>query len=298
MSVIMCTYNGEQFLSEQLKSILNQTYSSLEVIISDDGSTDQTIEIARQFAAADERVRVHRNPVNLGYNENFAQAFQLAQYEYIAISDQDDIWKPEKIEEMMPLFVDEETLLVHCQSVRFSGKPPEADRYTARIPLTGDDPKKILFFNTIAGHNIMFRKKLLAWAQPFPKDIFYDWWLVINAAAFGKVNATTRVLSFHRSHGGNVTLGKKDEGKQTRKKAEERTRTLEAVIRRNILNDEDQEFAIGLFNSLKTLEGRDFSWPLFRFLSLHGATLFFFKKKKWPSFSHLKMAWRHSFAKK
>lgn len=298
VSVVVCTYNGEAYLQQQLESIQAQTWKNLEIIICDDSSTDNTVTIARRLAGTDDRIRVHVNESNLGYNENFSHAFELATGNYIAISDQDDIWKPEKIAGMMKLFIHENTLLVHAQSVRFSGTPPTADEYTARILLEGSDPKKILFFNTIAGHNIIFRKTLLAHLLPFPKDVFYDWWLVINASVFGYVGATSKVFTFHREHESNVTLGKKDEGKQTLKKARERIRTLEEVINRNILQPEDQKFAKALLSELKTLENKDFSMNLFRFLFRHAATLFFFKKKKWPSVSHAKIAYRHSFAKK
>lgn len=295
--VVVCTYNGEAFLEQQLKSLLNQTYSPLEILISDDYSTDNTAHIARRFAEGDSRITLHVNQKNIGYNENFEQAFSLTDADLIAVSDQDDIWKPEKISEMMELFATDETMLAHCQSVRFQGVLPEVYEYKSRNILEGNEPRKTLFFNTIAGHNIIFRKRLLKHALPFPKNVFYDWWLVINASVYGNIKGTTKVLTFHREHASNVTLGKKDEGKQTRKKAEERIRTLEQVIGRKMLNPEDQEFAERLLGVLQTLKGKKFSSELFIFLFRHAATLFFFKKKKWPSVSHAKIAYRHSFAK-
>jgi glycosyltransferase involved in cell wall biosynthesis len=297
VSVVLCTYNGERFLEAQLQSIINQTCKDIEILISDDNSTDNTMEIVEKFAKIDARIRVHRNSANLGYNENFARAFQLAAGSFIAVSDQDDIWKEDKIGEMMKLFSDERTNLVHCQSIRFSNKLPEQEEYTARHLLEGNDVRKTLFFNTIAGHNIIFRKTLLEKCWPFPKDVFYDWWLVINAAISGQIKATSRVLTYHREHETNVTLGKKDENKQTKKKAMERMRTLNELIARKVLPEKEQQFAEQLVDHLNDLSNNKFSMRLFRFLFRHAGTLFFFKKKKWPSVSHLKIAYRHSFAK-
>ena len=70
VSVAMCTYNGEKFLSEQLVSILSQTHSNIEVVICDDGSSDGTVEILQQFANSDPRIKLHINQENLGFIKN------------------------------------------------------------------------------------------------------------------------------------------------------------------------------------------------------------------------------------
>ena len=101
VSVVMCTYNGERFLREQMDSILAQTYPIHEIIISDDCSTDGTIDILREYAAKHTFIKIHQNARNIGFNSNFYHAFNRATGEYIAISDQDDIWFPQKIEEQV-----------------------------------------------------------------------------------------------------------------------------------------------------------------------------------------------------
>src|SRR4051812_10655388 len=118
VSVVVCTYNGEKFLPQQLNSLISQTYANLEIIISDDHSSDDTVKIAASFQKRDPRIRIHVNESNLGFNKNFEQAFDLSTGDFIAVCDQDDIWKPNKIKDMMSLFK-EETVLVYCQSVRF-----------------------------------------------------------------------------------------------------------------------------------------------------------------------------------
>jgi len=295
VSIVVCTYNGEKYLGHQLESILNQTYQNTEILISDDNSTDGTVSIARSYAAKDQRVRVHVNSSNLGYNQNFEQAFLKAGGDFIAVSDQDDIWKKDKIEKLMRLFTTADTLLVFCQSVQFTDKIPQIDQYTKRHLFQGRDIRQLMYFNTIAGHNMIFRKKLLEHAVSFPPKVYYDWWLGLIASAYGRVSGINDVLTFHRFHASNVTLGKKDEKYQTRYWADNRRMTLEHLLKQPGLTPEERSFAKALHNALLTLNGKEFSFTLFSFLLRHAGTVFFFKKGSF--FSKLKMAYRLSFAK-
>ena len=93
----MGTYNGEKFIREQLDSILAQTYPIKEIIIQDDGSTDGTIAICEEYAEKYPNIHFSCNEHNLGFNLNFKCAAMKATGDYVAISDQDDVWFPEKI---------------------------------------------------------------------------------------------------------------------------------------------------------------------------------------------------------
>ena len=93
VSVVMCTYNGEKYLREQMDSILAQTYPIHEIIVCDDCSTDGTMNILQEYATKFPFIKVHRNTRNKGCNQNFHDIL----VDYIAISDQDDIWFPKKI---------------------------------------------------------------------------------------------------------------------------------------------------------------------------------------------------------
>lgn len=101
VSVIVCTYNGEQYLREQLDSILLQTYPIRELIIQDDGSTDGTVQIVKEYEARHPQVKVYLNEHNLGFNANFETAAMRATSDFIAIADQDDVWYPAKIEKQV-----------------------------------------------------------------------------------------------------------------------------------------------------------------------------------------------------
>ena len=99
VSIAMCTYNGARFLREQLESIASQTCLPDELVVCDDGSTDATLGILASYAKVSNfPVRVHCNTIRLGATRNFEQAISLAQGEVIVLSDQDDIWRHDKLQ--------------------------------------------------------------------------------------------------------------------------------------------------------------------------------------------------------
>jgi glycosyltransferase involved in cell wall biosynthesis len=105
LSVALCTYNGEQYIREQLESILNQTMPVDEIVVCDDGSTDKTLQIIEEYrdkTAAD--IRIYCNENNLGVVANFQKAINLCCGDIIFLSDQDDIWRPDKVETIVQYF--------------------------------------------------------------------------------------------------------------------------------------------------------------------------------------------------
>lgn len=99
LSVAMCTYNGAQYLQEQLDSIAGQSRLPDELVVCDDGSTDVTLEILEDFQkGASFPVKIYRNETNLGPIKNFEKAIMLCSGDIIALSDQDDVWMPQKLE--------------------------------------------------------------------------------------------------------------------------------------------------------------------------------------------------------
>ncbi len=107
ISVAMCTYNGALYLAEQLKSIANQTRLPNELIVCDDGSTDDTLSILKKFNESSPfTVKMYCNRLRLGPTKNFEQAIQLCNGDIIFLSDQDDVWLPGKLEKLMKVFED------------------------------------------------------------------------------------------------------------------------------------------------------------------------------------------------
>lgn len=112
----MATYNGAAHIQQQLESFLSQTYPPDEVVVCDDCSTDETIEILESFReSAPFTVAIHRNEKNLGYTKNFEKALQNCSGELIFLSDQDDVWFPNKVERVTDVFLahPDKLLVIH-----------------------------------------------------------------------------------------------------------------------------------------------------------------------------------------
>jgi glycosyltransferase involved in cell wall biosynthesis len=298
VSVVLCTYNGEKYLEEQLTSILTQTYPSLEIIICDDCSFDSTQQIIRSYALKEDRIRYFFNEKNLGVNKNFEQGFFKATGEFIVIADQDDIWKPEKIQQQYYLFTADNIILVHTGSTIFSGTelPLHKTFKKGELLMEGNDYRKLLLRNTIAGHNIMFRKKLLTHALPLPVGVYYDWWLCQIATCYGSIAASAEIFAFQRWHDMNVTVKKRKGKKQTRQEFEERYRALKIFAAVPELNKANSLFSKTLLSKYQELKHKNFSFKLFAFLLANARVMFFYKKKSMPYISYIKAAYYMSFA--
>lgn len=199
ISIVMCTYNGEKFLREQLDSIVAQTYPIFELLIQDDGSTDSTAEIIGEYTARYPYIDWKVNPRNLGFNANFRTAIQRARGELIAISDQDDVWHANKLEEMVKRIGD------HSMCYSFS-VPSDNEDITDRIRKFNDNNtlERLLFANAISGHNMLVRKSLIDHLTDWDDTILYDWWLAANAHLHDGVCRCEQVLTFHRLHSGSA----------------------------------------------------------------------------------------------
>ena len=157
----MCTYNGaSRHLAEQLDSIFSQTLLPAELIVQDDGSTDNTMDLLHDYAAkAPEgmEMRVFRNEKQMGINANFFSAMRRAKGNLIAVSDQDDIWMPTKLEEQASAMADPHMMMCVCRSVPFSESGAEV-RYDPRRPNCN---LIRLFYASMMGHCQMLRRTLL-----------------------------------------------------------------------------------------------------------------------------------------
>lgn len=119
ISVCMGIYNGEKYIKEQLLSILNQTLPPSEVILCDDGSTDNTVALIHAFIqnnGLDKQWKLYCNEQNKGYPANFYYAISLCQEKYVFLADQDDIWEPHKLERMAAVMeADPQVKAVSCK---------------------------------------------------------------------------------------------------------------------------------------------------------------------------------------
>lgn len=202
VSIVMCTFNGEKYIKEQLDSILSQTYPIKEIIIQDDCSTDQTINILKQYATTNKTIKLYINKHRLGLNHNFSLAFSKASGDFIACSDQDDIWKKDKIEKLMNYMQKEEYTLVFHNSITFTEniqktgikRHPDSFKY---------DDSSVLLKLFICGHECLFQNKILSLynkAYEQEPNICYDQLLMITATAAGKTKYIEEDLVYWRRH--------------------------------------------------------------------------------------------------
>lgn len=218
VSVALCTHNGAEFLGEQLSSILGQSRPPHELVLSDDASTDGTVELAAGIMAGHPEVdfRVLRNDPPLGVTKNFERAVKATTGELIALSDQDDVWHSGRLERIIAEFeARPELLLLHgdARLVDASGSPLgralfEAIDTTAweleRIN-SGHAFEALVRRNLATGATVVFRRDLLERALPFPGSWVHDEWLAVIAAAsgHGTVDFLAEPLVDYRQHGGN-----------------------------------------------------------------------------------------------
>ena len=200
VSIALCTYNGAEYIKAQLDSLCQQTYNNIEIVIVDDCSSDDTVSICNEYAAKDNRIRTCQNTQNLGFNKNFEKAISLCQGDYIAISDQDDIWCLDKIEVMLNNWKGG-TVLMHHAAKSFHSEPlPSLDITNERDASICTDIRYILSGNFIQGCTILFSSSIKDTVLPFDANLLYDWWIGICAFSKGNVQYVHQNLIYHRKH--------------------------------------------------------------------------------------------------
>lgn len=215
ISVALCTFNGANYLREQLQSILNQTYDNFEVVIVDDGSTDGTLQLIAEFADFDKRIRYYKNFKRLNLNKNFEKAMTLCQGEYICPCDQDDIWAENKLECLLQNIGSNNLIFSNSEYIDSTGNSLNRNLSDDYVNQDFDNPLAFVFFNAIPGHTMMVKKQVIKAALPFPKSVFYDCWLALVSLSDGEIKYIPKTLQFYRQHSSNI-LGAK--GFTTRKK--------------------------------------------------------------------------------
>ena len=201
ISVCMATYNGEKYLKEQIDSILYQLNSNDELIISDDGSTDGTIEIIEGYN--DKRIKLHKNSFH-NLIKNFEYALTQASGDYIFLCDQDDMWVSNKVRVVCEKLIHYDLVVTDCRVVD--------EQLNTMIPSffqlrgSGEGFWKNLYRNTYLGCCMAFRRSLLKVILPFPADIaMHDIWIGLVAEKMGRVTFVPQQLVYYRRHGNNAS---------------------------------------------------------------------------------------------
>ena len=208
VSIVITSYNGAKYLAEQLDSIVAQTCKNLEIIISDDASSDNTLAIARRYADQDSRIVLIHHEKNVGLHANLGGALECARGEYIAISDQDDIWRSDKIEKQLSLLNGAVGVYSDSALIDATGNSLGFTLFQSLNIKPGADLSKtvsLFFKNAVSGHALLFHRALLSIVLPFTDDFIFDHQLALAASCFGGLHFCDEPLVYHRIHGENHT---------------------------------------------------------------------------------------------
>lgn len=223
IDICLATYNGQEWLAEFLRSLELQTYRNWRLVVSDDGSTDETIAMVGSFfkQCSERLLMVERERRGAGVIENFQDALQASTADYIFLADQDDVWLPNKL---MDLFL-------ALREVETTGRLP-ASVYSdlgvvdqnlhrlseswwtySQVPATWClSLRRLLVQNSVPGCAMIVNRRLLDVALPIPAEaVMHDWWLLLVASVMGRVAYfEARATVLYRRHGAALTYVEKD----------------------------------------------------------------------------------------
>jgi len=221
--IILATFNGAEFLADQLDSLISQTKAQWTLLIRDDGSTDNTLEIIQDHAQKDERIQLLASDGGVSGSalENFSILLDTAYAqgaEYIFCCDQDDVWEPSKLEILLALLKTLEgkskspSLVHHDLAVVNESLEPIADSFIDLMQLQPSDqhnPQRLITRNEVTGCAMACNRALLGIALPVSDQaVMHDWWLALCAGYFGRLAFIPEKLVKYRQHGDN-TIGAK-----------------------------------------------------------------------------------------
>lgn len=212
IDILLPTYNGEKYLKEQIESILSQSYKNIQLIISDDCSKDSTLQILQEYEK-DSRVKIYKQENNLGVVKNVEFLLKKVKHKYYMLSDQDDVWLPEKVEKTM------EALIKENAELAFGDLEVVDQNLKTIYPSFGDFMllnRKIrkyintnrlnYLYNCVTGCTVLAKKDIIQEILPLPqksKYLIHDHWIGLIASLKGKVVYVPEKYIKYRQHGNN-----------------------------------------------------------------------------------------------
>ena len=214
--ILVAVYNGEKYLRNQLDSIMNQTNKEFNIIIRDDGSTDGSLDIIKEFKSLyPEKVKIVEGNPSKSAKNNFFELMNHSESEYVMFCDQDDIWLENKLEltlikmksaeklsgDDMPILchtdltvVDQDLNTIHPSFYKMQ-----------KFNISKTSLNRALVQNIVTGCTVMINKPLLDIAKNTNSEgvIMHDWWLFLIASVFGKIEALNTPTILYRQHGAN-----------------------------------------------------------------------------------------------
>lgn len=212
IDILLATYNGEKYVRSQLDSILNQTEKNFRILIRDDGSTDNTIQILREYESKYSNIQIIKDDKpSRGAAANFFELMKHTDAEYVMFCDQDDYWLPNKIEVSMRAMTNaEEKYAKGCPMLIYTAyKPVDEDLHDMPMKNSNnmvykhfDQINRLLIQNYVTGCTMMINKTLcdIAAVDYEPSILMHDWWLALCASAMGHINYVNEVTMKYRQH--------------------------------------------------------------------------------------------------
>lgn len=217
IDILMATYNGEHFVSEQIDSILKQTYTEFRLFICDDMSTDKTVSIINKYQENHpDRIKIVLAKQKYGANQCFSYLLTHADSDYIMFADQDDVWNQEKLKLTLEGMKKEESIngkeepiLVHSDLVvvdhNLNMLCNSFWKYAHLFPKLGSHLNRLLLQNVVTGCTAMINRAALLRITPVPEKVVqHDWWAALVVAATGHIKYIDQALTYYRQHSSNV----------------------------------------------------------------------------------------------
>jgi GT2 family glycosyltransferase len=222
VDILMATYNGERYVAEQIESIQRQSHQDWRLLVSDDCSTDDTLDIVRSYATKDSRISVVSEGVRHGgAKENFMALLAKSDSPYVMFCDQDDVWLPEKVSTMLAEERELEAGDRNMPCLAFSDLRVVDENLATVVEsferLQGFDPARTTFAQCLAqgtgaGCTFIMNRRLVELAVRYDsldQVIMHDWWAMLAAAAFGRIGYVDRPLALYRQRGENEVGARK-----------------------------------------------------------------------------------------
>ena len=217
IDILLATYNGERFVERQIESVLDQMDDRCRLLIRDDGSSDGTLSLVRQFVARQPGriVLLDDGGPRLGACGSFGRLLEHSDADYVVLCDQDDVWLPGRISKPLERIqaVERELgagtpVLAHTDLVVVDENlrtiAPSFWSYSNIDPYRGSGLNRLLVQNVVTGCATVLNRALARLASPIPKGApMHDWWLALVAAAFGRIEAVSEPTVLYRQHSDN-----------------------------------------------------------------------------------------------
>ena len=209
IAVLMSTYNGEDYLAQQIESIQKQSYEDWRLFIRDDGSSDDTVKIIEEYQKKDRRIQLinQEHIKNIGVVRSFFELLENVDADFYMFSDQDDYWLPDKIkvtlEEMLKYNFD----LPNCVYTNLQIVDKNLNGEERLLKRNWQSFTNVLFTNNVYGCTMMINNSLKGMVNfkqiDYQRIYMHDWWLALIAAEFGNLRFIEKATILYRQHGGN-----------------------------------------------------------------------------------------------